>query len=51
MSGVDPAGQRDEAKAWVAKAEEDLGAVRACLDAERPLLALPPITASRRPRS
>jgi uncharacterized protein (DUF433 family) len=24
MSGLDPAGQRDEAQAWLAKAEEDL---------------------------
>jgi HEPN domain-containing protein len=38
MSGADPAKQRDEAKAWLAKADEDLGAIRACLDAERPLL-------------
>ena len=40
MSGVDPARQRDEAKAWLAKAEEDLAAVRACLDAEPPLLGI-----------
>jgi fucose permease len=35
MSGVDPAKQRDEAEAWLAKADEDLGAVRVCLDADR----------------
>jgi HEPN domain-containing protein len=40
MSGVDPARQRDEAKAWLAKAGEDLGAVRVCLDAEPPLLGI-----------
>lgn len=38
MSGVDPAKQRDEAKAWLAKADEDLAAVRACLDARPPVL-------------
>ena len=40
MSGLDPAKQRDEAKAWLAKADEDLAAIRACLDAERPLLGI-----------
>jgi hypothetical protein len=33
MSGIDPAGQRDEAQAWLMKADEDLAAVRTCLDA------------------
>jgi HEPN domain-containing protein len=37
---VDPAKQQDEAKAWLAKAEEDLAAVRACLDAEPALLGV-----------
>jgi HEPN domain len=37
MTGIDPAGQRDEAKAWLAKADEDLAAVRACLDARSSL--------------
>jgi HEPN domain-containing protein len=40
MSGVDPAKQRDEAKAWLAKADEDLAAVRACLDARPPVLGV-----------
>ena len=40
MSGADPAKQRDEAKAWLAKAEEDLAAVRVCLDAKPPLLGI-----------
>ena len=40
MSGVDPIKQRDEAKAWLAKADEDLGAVRACLDAEPALFGV-----------
>ena len=37
MSGVDPAKQRDEARAWLARADEDLRAVRLCLDARPPL--------------
>jgi HEPN domain-containing protein len=40
MSDVDPAEQRREAKAWLAKADEDLAAVRICLDAKRPLLGI-----------
>jgi HEPN domain-containing protein len=40
MSGLDPVKQRDEALAWLAKADEDLSAVRVCLDAERPLLGI-----------
>jgi HEPN domain-containing protein len=40
MSGPDPARQRDEAKAWLAKADEDLAAVRACLDAKPALLGV-----------
>jgi HEPN domain-containing protein len=40
MSGVDRDKQRDEAKAWLAKADEDLAAVRACLDAEPALLGV-----------
>jgi HEPN domain-containing protein len=40
MSGVDPAKQRDEATAWLAKADEDLAAVRVCLDAEPALLGV-----------
>lgn len=38
MSAIDPSAQRDEAKAWLVKADEDLAAVRACLDA-RPALS------------
>jgi len=37
MSGIDPAAQRDEAQAWLAKADEDLAAIRACV-AARPAL-------------
>jgi HEPN domain len=40
MSGVDPVKQKDEARAWLAKAEEDLAAVRACLDARPPVLGV-----------
>ena len=40
MSGVDPAKQRDEAKAWLTKADEDLAAVRVCLDARPALLGV-----------
>ena len=40
MSDVDPARQRDEAKAWLATADEDLRAVRLCLDARPPLLGI-----------
>jgi HEPN domain-containing protein len=40
MSGVDPEAQRDEAQAWLAKADEDLAAVRACLDARPALLGV-----------
>jgi HEPN domain-containing protein len=40
MSGVDPAKQRDEAKAWLAKADEDLRAVRLCLDDRPPVLGV-----------
>jgi HEPN domain-containing protein len=40
MSGADPAKQRDEAKAWLAKADEDLRAIRLCLDAGPPVLGV-----------
>jgi HEPN domain-containing protein len=40
MSGVDQARQREEAKAWLAKGDEDVRAVRACLDAEPALLGI-----------
>ena len=40
MSGTDPAQQSDEARAWLAKADEDLAAVRACLDAQPALLGV-----------
>jgi HEPN domain-containing protein len=40
MSGVDPAKQRDEARAWLAKADEDLRAIRLCLDARPPVLGV-----------
>ena len=40
MSEVDPASQRAEATAWLAKADEDLAAVRICLDAEPALLGV-----------
>lgn len=40
MSGVDPARQRDEAKAWLVTADEDLRAVRLCLDARPPVLGV-----------
>lgn len=39
MSAVDPR-QRDEANAWLARADEDLRAVRLCLDARPPLLGV-----------
>jgi HEPN domain-containing protein len=37
---VDPAKQREEADAWLAKADEDLRAVRLCLDARPPELGV-----------
>jgi HEPN domain-containing protein len=40
MSGVDPAKQRDESKAWLARADEDLAAIRACLDARPPVIGV-----------
>lgn len=40
MSGVDPAKQRVEAKAWLAKADEDLRAIRLCLDGRPPVLGV-----------
>ena len=40
MSGIDPAAQCEEAKAWLAKADEDLAAVSACLDARPALLGV-----------
>jgi HEPN domain-containing protein len=40
MSGVDSAKQWDEAKAWLARADEDLRAVRLCLDARPPVLGV-----------
>ena len=40
MSGVNPAKQQGEAKAWLAKADEDLRAIRLCLDARPPVLGV-----------
>jgi HEPN domain-containing protein len=40
MTGVDPGRQRDEAKAWLATADDDLRAVRLCLDARPPVLGV-----------
>jgi HEPN domain-containing protein len=40
MSGIDPAKQRGEAKAWLARADDDLRAVRLCLDARPPALGV-----------
>ena len=40
MSGVDPARQRHEATAWLAKADDDIRAVRLCLDARPPVLGI-----------
>ena len=40
MSGPDPAKQRAEARLWLAKADEDLGAVRLCLDGRPPFLGV-----------
>ena len=40
MSDIDPAKQRDELKAWLARADEDLAAIRACLDARPPVIGV-----------
>jgi HEPN domain-containing protein len=40
MSAPDPAKQRAEARLWLAKADEDLRAIRLCLDGRPPLLGV-----------